>query len=84
MTHRLINIALFVGILACMFGIQVIDSQEHEVARQELAKQNKQERFERAAREVCGENSAYRLTNRQGEVVCLTKRNHRTGKVAQL
>lgn len=85
MKHTLINIALFCGIVGCMVGIQAIDdnSAEHEVAKQELAKQRQQARFERAAQEVCGPNAAYRLTHKQGEIICLTKRNHQT-KVSQL
>ena len=85
MKHTLINIALFCVIVAAMLGIQVKDSSdENRVAREELSKQRQQERFEAAAREVCSENSSYRLTRKQGEILCLTKRNHRTGKVAQL
>ena len=85
MKNTLINCALFAAIVATMFSIQVIDNgAEHEVAAEELVKQNRQDRFEKAAREICGENATYRLTNKQGEIVCLTKRNHKTGRVAQL
>lgn len=87
MAHRLINIALFIGIIVSLAYVgPTIDNhgEEHEVARQELAKQRQQERFEAAAQEVCGPNASYRLTHKQGEVICLTKRNHRTGRVAQL
>ena len=85
MKHTLINCALFAAIVATMFSIQVIDNgAEHEVAAEELVKQNRQDRFEKAAREICGENATYRLTHKQGEIVCLTKRNHKTGRVAQL
>lgn len=85
MKHTLINIALFTGIVGVMFGMQVIDDHgaEQEVARQELAKQRQQERFERAAQEVCGPNAGYRLTHKQGEVVCTTKRGKPT-RMAQL
>lgn len=86
MKHTLINIALFCGIVGCMVGIQAIDdnSAEHEVAKQELAKQRQQERFEAAAQEVCGPNAGWSLTTNQDAIVCKTKRGHRTGKVAQL
>lgn len=85
MKNTLINCALFAAIVATMFSIQVIDNgAEHEVAAEELVKQNRQDRFEKAAREICGENATYRLTHKQGEIVCLTKRNHKTGRVAQL
>jgi len=86
MKHTLINIALFCGIVGCMVGIQAIDdnSAEHEVAKQELVKQNRQDRFEKAAREICGPNAGWSLTTNQDAIVCKTKRGHRTGKVAQL
>ena len=85
MKHTLINMAIFAGIMAAMVGIQGVDNNgpEQEIAKQELAKQRQQERFDKAAQEVCGENSSYRLTHKQGEIICLTKRNHKT-KVAQL
>ena len=85
MKHTIINCALFAAIVATMFSIQVIDNgAEHEVAIEELVKQNRQDRFEKAAQEVCGPNAAYRLTHKQGEVICLTKRGRATGRVAQL
>ena len=86
MKHTLINIALFAGIMSCMVGIQAIDdnSAEHEVAKQELVKQRQQDRFEKAAREICGPNAGWSLTTNQDAIVCKTKRGHRTGKVAQL
>ena len=87
--HTAINVALFVGILGCMVGIQALPGAddhgyEHEVAKEELAKQRQQERFETAAREICGENSSFRLTHKKGEVICLTKRNRATGRTASL
>ena len=86
MKHTLINIALFCGIVGCMVGIQAIDdnSAEHEVAKQELVKQNRPDRFEKAAREICGENAGWALTQGKNEIVCKTHRGHKTGRVAQL
>ena len=84
MKNTLINCALFAAIVATMFSIQVIDNgAEHEVAAEELAKQNRQDRFERAAREICGENAGWSLTTNQDAIVCKTKRGHKT-KTAQL
>ena len=84
MKNMLINCALFAAIVATMFSIQVIDNgAEHEVAVDELAKQAKQDRFDRAAREICGENATYSLTHKQGEIVCKTRRGQKT-KVARL
>ena len=84
MKNMLINCALFAAIVATMFSIQAIDNgAEHEVAAEELAKQAKQDRFDRAAREICGENATYSLTHKQGEIVCKTRRGQKT-KVARL
>ena len=86
MKHTLINIALFTVIVGAMLGIQVIDDNgpEQEIAKQELAKQRRQERFEAAAREICGPNAGYSLTTTKDAIVCKTHRGHKTGKVAQL
>jgi hypothetical protein len=86
MRHTAINVALFCGILAAMVGIQHLDSKgyEHEVAREEMAKQAREARFERAAREVCGENGSYTVTSGTNQIVCKTKRGHKTGRVASL
>ena len=75
-----INTALFCGILAIMFGIQAIDdnSAEHEVAREELAKQRQQERCERAAREMCGNGIA--LVDGSGAVRCEIRKALKAGR----
>ena len=67
--NTVINTALFCALIVAMVGIQAIDdnSAEHEAARQELAQQRQQERFERAAQQVCGENASFRLTHKKGE-----------------
>ena len=86
MTHRLLNIALFAFFLVSLayLGPALDDnSAEHEVAREELAKQNREERFATAAREICGQNAGWTVT--QGNVlVCKTKRNKSTGQKVQL
>ena len=83
MKNTLINCALFAAIVATMFSIQVIDNgAEHEVAAEELVKQNRQDRFEKAAREICGPNAGWSLTTNQDAIVCKTKRGHKT-KTAQ-
>jgi hypothetical protein len=85
MKHSLINIALFVFIVGSMATIQAVDDHgyEHEVAKQELAKQRREERMARAAREICGENAGWSLTTNKDAIVCKTKRVHVT-KVAAL
>lgn len=55
---------------------------EHEVAREELAKQQRYARFEKAAREICG-NSDWRLTDGKNEIVCLIRHSKKT-RVASL
>lgn len=87
MRNTLIQASIFCALVITMayIGPQLDDhGPEHEVAVEELAKQHRQDRFERAAAEICGENATYRLTHKQGEIICLTKRNHKTGRVAQL
>lgn len=86
MKNFAINAAVFGSLLFLMTCIgPVLDdsSAENIAAKQELASKRQQDRFERAAQEVCGPNAAFRLTQRQGEVICLTKRGHKT-KVATL
>lgn len=85
--HRATNGLLFCGIAIALayLGPSLDDhSEENAAAKEAIAQQNREARFEAAAREVCGPNAAWRLTHKQGEVVCLTKRNRPTGKVAQL
>lgn len=53
---------------------------EHEVAREELAKEQRTARFEKAAREICGENASWALTSGKNEIVCKTKAATRPGK----
>ena len=79
MTHRLINILLFCGVIACMFGIQALDnnSAEQEVARQELFKHQKEQRFKKAASEMCGNGTA--LVDQSGAVVCRVRKSLTAG-----
>ena len=86
MRNTLIQVSIFCALVTTMayIGPRLDDhGPEHEVAAEELVKQNRQDRFEKAAQEVCGPNAAYRLTNKQGEVICLTHRGQKT-KTAQL
>lgn len=86
MRNTLIQISIFCALVTTMayIGPQLDDhGPEHEVAVEELEKQNRQDRFERAAREICGENATWSLTHVQGQIVCKTRRGQKT-KVAQL
>lgn len=51
---------------------------EHEVAKQELAKQRQQDRFERVAREMCGNGVA--LVDPSGAVICEVRKALKAGK----
>lgn len=82
----ILMVGLFIGLIAATSYIgPALDDNgpEHEVAREELAKQQRDERFGKAAREICGPNSDYRLTNKQGEIVCLIRHSKKT-RVASL
>ncbi len=84
MTNMLLLSGLF-GLLGLPgFVGPALDEQDHPVAVEESAKAQRQERFEHAARQVCGENASYRITHKHGEIICLTKRGHKTGKSATL
>lgn len=81
MTHRLINLALFIFLIVAMsyIGPRLDDSgYEHEVAKQELVKQRQQERFSKAAKEMCG--NGYALVDAGGDVVCQVRKALRAGK----
>lgn len=86
MKHTLINIALFVGILAAMASIQHLDNRgyEHEVAKEELAKQRLRERLEQVAAKVCEQNGSYSITEGTNQIVCKTHRGRKTGKTSSL
>lgn len=87
MKNTLIQVSIFCALVITMayIGPQLDDhGPEHEVAVEELAKQHRQDRFEKAAAEICGPNAGWSLTTNQDAIVCKTKRGHKTGRVAQL
>lgn len=58
--------------------------EEQEQARaleDSIKQQEAQERFERRARMICGDNAGFKLTENAGEIVCLTKHGKARGKV---
>lgn len=89
MTHRLINwtlagvISLAMGSLYRLDGPSDHSTELAQAADLEAAirAEDAQERFERAAQEMCGENSAWRLQP-DGAVQCFTKRGAKTRKVS--
>jgi len=56
-------------------------SAEHDAAKDAMVQQRQQARFEKAAQDICGPNSAYRLTENDKEIICMTKKGRVTGKV---
>lgn len=85
MKRQVTTAMLLLGMLGLLGVVgPAIDEPVHPVAVEESAKAQRQDRFERAAREVCGENASYRVTHKHGEIICLTKRGHKTGKSATL
>lgn len=80
MKHTAINVGLFAAILGAMVGIQHLDGitdnngYEHQVAKEELAKQRREDRLAEAAREMCGPNGSWALTQGKNEIVCKARR----------
>lgn len=76
-----------VFIVACAFFISMMGpylddhSEEQDAAKDALIQQRQQQRFEKAAQDICGPNSAYRLTDNDKEIICMNKKGRVTGKV---
>lgn len=83
MKHSLINLALFIGVLACMVGIQALPDHgpEQTTAREELDRQRQQERFERAAQQMCGDQAAWARID-STTVQCFTHKGAKAGRAS--
>ena len=82
--NALLNALLMVGFaFALSFLGPAIDdhSAEQEQAREALKQQRTQQRFEKAAQEICGMNAAWADLG-DGVIQCLSKHGRRTLKVA--
>ena len=77
--HRILNVVLAVFVVsAWMYLAAHFDT---EAAAQDLRHQagiSAEQRFARAAQAMCGANAAWSETGTKGEVVCKTKRGHKT------
>ena len=73
--------ALFIFlVLALAYVGPAIDAgYEHEVAKQELAKQRQQDRFSKAAEAMCGNGYAVDV---EGAVVCKVRKALKAGRAA--
>ena len=64
------------------FGPSIDDHSDERAQADSLADAIKSEaaedRFERAARQICGENAGFKRGDRPGSIICMTKRGHIT------
>ena len=77
-----INTAIFFFLVLAMgYAAPLLDedhSAENEVAKQELAKQRQQDRFQRAAQDMCGNGVA--LVDPSGAVICEVRKALKAGR----
>lgn len=76
-----INTAIFFFLVLAMGYVAPLlddNSGEHEVAKQELAKQRQQDRFQRAAQDMCGNGVA--LVDPSGAVICEVRKALKAGR----
>lgn len=82
MKNTVIQLAIFIGLVITMayIGPKLDDNgPDHEVAKEELAKQRQQERFSRAASSMCGNGYA---VDAEGTVVCRVRKALKAGRAA--
>lgn len=78
--NAFINAVLMVAIavVLAVVGPEIDRRASDTPATQDAIEQaQKQERFERAAQQACGMNSAWRMTDVPGTIVCLSKKGKR-------
>ena len=78
--NALVNATLMfaVAFVLAVVGPEIDRRTSETPATQDAIEQaNKQERFERAAQQACGMNSAWKLTDVPGQIVCLSKKGKR-------
>ena len=76
-----INTGIFFFIVLAMGYVAPLlddNSGEHEVAKAELAKQRQQDRFQRAASEMCGNGVA--MVDPSGAVICGVRKALKAGR----
>jgi hypothetical protein len=77
-THRVLNVALALAVIAAwMFIASRFDAELMDGDARHFAQFSQESRLERAARNICGENGAARMTS-ETEFVCITKRGYKT------
>lgn len=80
--NTLINTALFVFIVGATAWVgPALDeaTEAKRTAERQIAEQQRIERRERAAREICGENASFRFDD--ATLTCFTKRGRKTRQV---
>lgn len=81
--NMLINAALFVFIVGvtAWLGPAIDEATEAKrTAERQIAEQQRIERRDRAARDICGENAAFRFD--ESVLTCLTKRGRITRRIS--
>jgi hypothetical protein len=77
-THRFLNIALALAVIAAWaFIASRFDAELMAGDQRHFAQFSQEARLDRAARDICGENGAARMTS-ETEFVCITKRGYKT------
>lgn len=82
--NTLLNAILFVGFaftLSCLGPMIDDHSAEQEQAREAIKQQRAQQRFEKAAQEMCGMNAAWTDLG-DGVIQCFSKKGRKTVKVS--
>lgn len=70
---------LFIIIAAAYIGPSLDDhSAESASAAAAIAEQKEAFRMAKAATEICGENASWTLTDKPGEILCVTKHGRKT------
>lgn len=78
-THRILNSVLAVFVVSAWLYLAA--HSDTEAALGDVRHQagiSAEQRFARAAQAMCGANAAWAETGTKGEVVCRTKRGHKT------
>lgn len=78
-TVLMIGIFIFLILALSYVGPAIEHGYEHEVAKEELAKQRQQERFSKAASSMCGNGYAVDV---EGAVVCRVRKALKAGRAS--
>ena len=78
-THRILNVLLAVFVVSAWLYLAAnFDAEVEQGDTRHQAGLVEDLRFARAAQAVCGPNAAWSETTHKGQIVCKTKRGHKT------